>query len=462
MTAGLRTSAAGRLRSEEGFGLVEVVVSAALFLLVAGTALGTLTRAEAVTKGSQAQESATSIAQREAERMREQGYAALGLSSLPTGAAAGPDSNPSNPDEYVSADKLLVRTNFRDRTSPLAPYVPPDGEPLITVATNGVATGPQQVVAGTSTFEVHRYVTRVDMQCMVNGTDKCPGTEDAKRIVVAVAPVNPGPGTPAKPVWISTMLANPAATAPGATPPPPVSGASNLTAQPFSLYDTACDEASRQAITGSHPVHDTSVTATCVAGAPARLDLMGPSSPPAPAAGDPMPPHYDYATDSPTPRTGGTGLALERPAGGLDCAGSYVVAAADRYTAHRWASTPIPSGGFQSGTRSALSVVTKTSSGATGEATLCLALFEMSAAGLVSPSPLTPTVSHRIAAPGWPAEAAEVSFAFDHPAFSLDAGERIVIALWIAGTSLPEGIEIQYDHPRADTVLSVGTTTPLS
>ena len=36
-----------------------------------------------------------------------------------------------------------------------------------------------------------------------------------------------------------------------------------------------------------------------------------------------------------------------------------------------------------------------------------------------------------------------------------------MLTLSLANTSLPGGIELLYDHPTYDTVLSVGTTTPL-
>jgi type II secretory pathway pseudopilin PulG len=446
-----------RLRSDAGMGLVEVVVAAAVFLLVAGTALTTLTAAEVTTKGSQIQEGAVAIAQREIERLRQNGYAALGLASAPAGAAAGADVNPTNPNEYVSGGRFRARTNFHDRNSALAPHVPANGEPFFTVASGGVAPGPEQVTSGSATYNVYRYVTRVDMVCMVGADDKCPGTEDAKRIVVAVSPVTrTGQRGPVKPVWVSSILANPAAIVAGATPPPPVSGASNQTAQPFSLYDTVCNQSTRQPIAGSHAVHDTVGLANCAAGTGARLDLMGPVAPP---ATDPPPTLYDYSTDA-AARTSPSGRALQRPAGGADCAGSYVTALAGKHTMHRWASTPMPSGGFTSGTRSAMSVITKTSGGATGEATLCAALHKLSTLGALSAA-ISPIVSHRIA-PNWPASATEVAFAFNHSAFSLAGGERLVLAVWLAGTSLPEGVELLYDHQQADSVLSVSTTTPLS
>jgi hypothetical protein len=37
----------------------------------------------------------------------------------------------------------------------------------------------------------------------------------------------------------------------------------------------------------------------------------------------------------------------------------------------------------------------------------------------------------------------------------------VLLTLSLTESSLPGGIELLYDHPRYDSMLSVGTTTPL-
>jgi hypothetical protein len=182
-------------------------------------------------------------------------------------------------------------------------------------------------------------------------------------------------------------------------------------------------------------------------------------------SGGVQPPVYNYSGDYPFARTGGAaapGLALEAPpAGAADCPTSYpsASAATDKHRVHRWASTRMP-GAFTSTTRSALTVWTGTVGGLQGEATLCVALHRLSSADAIVGGALA-TATHRIAVPSWPQQATQVAFAFDHAAFSLAANERLLLTLSLARSSLPSGIELLYDHPIHDSVLSVGTTTPL-
>ena len=64
----------------------------------------------------------------------------------------------------------------------------------------------------------------------------------------------------------------------------------------------------------------------------------------------------------------------------------------------------------------------------------------------------------------WPTAAYQAQFAFDHDSatgFTVAAGERLMLTLSLTNATLPGGIELLYDHPQYDTVLQVGTTTPL-
>jgi hypothetical protein len=451
-----------RLAGERGIGIIEVVIAAALFLVISAGVLAMLVNGETRTHGAEHHEAAISLAQREVERMRQVGYADLGMTTAnPVAAAAGTDANPSNPAEYVSGGNLLVRSNFRDRASDPPPGVPDTGEPFVGPLTGGIDPAPQRLTAGGFLFDVHRYVTWVDLECDLGGTDRCPGTRDGKRIVVAVRPA-PEKWVRAgalKPLWISTVLTDPTVVASGATPPTPPPDPT-LTSQNFYLYDTGCDKPARVTPTGSHDARDTGRSLDCAAGNDLRPDLMGPPrTPPNPDGTEPA--MFNYSQDYPFTRTNGLnapGLALEPPLpAGTNCPITYS-AATEKHRVHRWLTAPMPAP-FTGTTRgSAMTVWTRTVNAQAGEATLCVAMHRVNAAGAVVGGPLA-TATHRIAS--WPLDAAQIGFAFNHSAFSLATTDRLLLTLSLANTSLPGGIELLYDHPTYDTVLSVGTTTPL-
>src|SRR5918999_6311802 len=157
-------------------------MSAAIFLIFAGAAFAMLNDSQRRTAGAERHAAGISIAQREIERLRQFGYAALGMTGNPTAAAAGPDANPDNPDEYVSGGNLLVKANFRNRGSGPAPGVAAAGEQFVWPVTDGLAPDPVRMTSNGYLFDVHRYVTWVNLTCMVGGTDQCPDARDAKRI----------------------------------------------------------------------------------------------------------------------------------------------------------------------------------------------------------------------------------------------------------------------------------------
>jgi hypothetical protein len=452
-----------RLAAEHGFGILEAVLAAAVFLAFAGAAFAMLVEAQERNAGAERHEAAISLAQREVERLRQFGYADLGLTAAPTPAAGGADANPDNPDEYVSGSNFLVRSNFRDRGSAPPPGVPATGEPFVAPLAAGVSPTPDRMSSNGYLFDVHRYVTWVNLTCTVGGTDRCPGPRDAKRITVAVRPIAAQQvvaGT--KPVWVSTVLTDPNSVAAGATPPTPPADPTQ-TAQNFYLYDTRCDQDVRADPTGGHDARDTGRSTDCAATNALRPDLMGPTRVTG-LAGTVM---HNYSQDYPWARTDGAaapGLGLMPPlVSSASCPTSYGAATAllDKHRVHRWVTRPMPAA-FTSTTRSTFTYWTRTVGALPGEGTICVALHKLDAAGAVVGGALA-TATHRLSA--WPLEATQISFRFDHAGapspFSLAVNERLMLTLSLANTSLLGGIELLYDHPTYDTVLSVGTTTPL-
>ncbi len=85
-------------------------------------------------------------------------------------------------------------------------------------------------------------------------------------------------------------------------------------------------------------------------------------------------------------------------------------AATEKHRVHRWLTAPMPAP-FTSTTRSAMTVWTRTVNAQAGEATLCVAMHKVNAAGAVVGGPLA-TATHRIES--WPIDATQISFAFNH------------------------------------------------
>jgi hypothetical protein len=223
----------------------------------------------------------------------------------------------------------------------------------------------------------------------------------------------------------------------------------------------------RQTPAGSHDARDTGRSMNCDGTNDLRPDLMGTARATANADGsDPV--MFNYSQDYPFARTDGAsapGLGLLPPLVATpSCPASYgsLTPGLDKHRVHRWLTRPMPAT-FTSTTRSALTVWTRTVDELPGEATLCVAMHKVNASGSVVGGALA-TATHRIE--DWPFAATQISFTFNHAgsppaAFSLAANERLLLTLSLANTSLPGGIELLYDHPTYDTVLSVGTTTPL-
>src|SRR5205823_2332401 len=123
-----------------------------------------------------------------------------------------------------------------------------------------VQPGPQAFTVGLSqtpiTGRIYRYVSWRDEVCPFS---LCDGTQNTKRLTVAVVADPTGGSTQRAPVWVSTVVVDPDAAPPGTQAPPgggPGAG-DPVTAQTFYLYDTPCGQSQRQTQTGSHPTRDT-------------------------------------------------------------------------------------------------------------------------------------------------------------------------------------------------------------
>jgi prepilin-type N-terminal cleavage/methylation domain-containing protein len=468
-------------RRQDGFTIVEVMVAALLVAIGVVAILGSLDAISKTGVAAQRHQQAVAYGQREIERLRTLDYRTeLGLTSLPAASGDGivagdPTPNaPKNPNYYVSGTGLKIMAQYSDKTSGLQPGVSPNPEPLVGAGESGLTSpqvdpGPQNFSINGTSGKIYRYVTWRSEHCpaaTTSGiTNPCPGTKDSKRITIAIMLDAVGNGAgPSKPIWLSSVISDPDATPTGVSPPSPPTGGT-ISAQTLFLTDTPCSYSSRQAIIGSHATHDTSPTppasgalTSCAAGG-AIPDLM--FADPNPDA--PTVPAYDYSSEVSRPAPSGlsqpAGLALRRGSG--DCPTSYATANASTLasTVHTWATTAMPSGGFTipSGSRAGVSLWTQTTDGATGRITLCATLRDAQTRASIGQTAVYDLN-------GWPTTPSLLTFTWDvapTAAYTLPAGDRLLLTLSLQASTANKDALLLYDHPSFQSSLTVATTTPL-
>ena len=167
-----RCSKTPRSLGERGFTLIELLI--AVFLTTVGIAatIGVLGASGRTTLGAQRSDTATQRAQAEIEKLSTLRYGQLALTSPPPAS-----SDPNNPDSWVTGSSFTVRPGL--------------SEQLVLTAGAGqtakVDPGPQAFSVGTGgsvvTGKIYRFVSWHDERCP---TSLCDGTENTKRVTVAV------------------------------------------------------------------------------------------------------------------------------------------------------------------------------------------------------------------------------------------------------------------------------------
>ena len=440
-------------RSDAGFTLIEILIAVTVMSIGVAATIRTFGAAGRTTLSAQAQQVAVQQAQAELERVATLPYGELALTETPLSS-----SDPNNPGYKVSGSSFTVRSGL--------------SEPLVLSAGEGLAPrvepGPETFAVGTGggtiTGKVHRYVSWRDETCPLS---LCEGGENTKRVTVAATVDAPFRSSSRPPVWVSTIVVDPATAPPGSQAAPggnPGGGGAPVTAQSFYLYDTPCSFGSRQAQSGSHPVRDTASqgpepddNSTCEHPSPERQpDLMAPSAPPG-GTGTPL---YEYSADLAGSYDGG--LATVRA--GSSCAHSYDAAdAADpqvpsKWSVHAWSTGPLPQPYHLDG-QVTLSLFTSSVGGQAASGRLCATLIDRAAAGGIPTDTVIGTATYDLAS--WPRTVRRVTFTFQlQAAADLVPGNRLVLALHAHGASSADLLFV-YDHPLYPSLLEVATTTPL-
>jgi prepilin-type N-terminal cleavage/methylation domain-containing protein len=440
------------VRAQGGFTLIEVLIAMGLMAVGITATLGVFGGAGRTTLAAQRSSAATQQAQGALDRLSKMKYETLGLVSTPAAS-----SNPLNPGSRVSGTTFVVRTGLTE-SFVLSTDTGQSGA--------AVDPAPQSFAVGSGssaiTGKVYRYVTWRDETC--SATSACDGTQNSKRLTVAVTIDAGGTLAARAPVWISQVIPDPRALPASAPAPPPSSSPpTGTSAQNFYLYDTPCGQTSRTAPSVSHPTHNTASAGPVASlsfcenpSAALQPDLMAPQVPTGGGSTT-----YKYSSDV----TGvyNAGLAMTRK--GTTCPTSYPAAAfndpaapVNQYSIHAWSTNKFSST-FTLNGQVTLSFFTATLGGASGNGQICATLLNRTVTSGVPADTSLGSYTYTLAT--WPTTLRRISFTFKLPTpVDILTDHRLVLVLGVTGNSAND-LYFVYDHPSYATFLQVATPTPL-
>lgn len=196
-------SGAGAGSADDGFTMIELVVTFALAVAIVGAVATLLVRGNQASLGNQRQADLVALAQGQIEQAyeleKQYGFSAVALTGTPAvGSDATLPASPTDPNDFVTnagtaSAAYMIEQNYNLTTEGTIANTPSAGEPLIVDSVNGhLAPGPASVSvrSGSATAKVYTYVTRVTaVGCNSGLGGSC--TNDARRVVVAVRLDNP-------------------------------------------------------------------------------------------------------------------------------------------------------------------------------------------------------------------------------------------------------------------------------
>lgn len=454
-----------RFQSEQGLGLVEVLV--AVIVLVGG-ALATFAlvgTAHRQTFRAEQSQVVSDRLQAEMEAVKRLEYRKIALTSTPA-----PSTDPASPNHRVSTVNGVASFALNENGTNPAPIVANNSE-----SSQGVIDpGPTEFASGDLgtgepgdiTGRIYRYVTWMnDPNCPET---TCPGGEDFKRVTIAIElATTPSGGERAYQEIQSDLVDGTVAQVKGAAPPPPTPSA----AVPYSLSDTPCTAAGpnpRQA-PSSHDAHNTlgscasGMQSGDVPGAPDRLYHAERSPVPSGDTGS-----HDFSTDVLTQEPSDEGLQM--PVQPKQCDYAPIRSTAGLQV-HRWVTAPVTGGEFVLDGTASLSLYSKTINDAAHTGRLCIWLFvrQPTSTGGEADNLITNAATgnshftYSAGAENWRSgqgwgPAYQIPLAFED--LRLGIGDRLGLAIAVDAAGTPgEALQFRYNHPAHDSVLQVYTTT---
>jgi Tfp pilus assembly protein PilV len=433
-----------RARAESGFTTIELLLAIVITSVGVISLVGTLDMSRHVTSLSEMREAASHVAEQKVEELRSLDYAALALKG---NISPSSSTDPNNPAYYLQSGGTKYK--WDQKANAPASHI---AEPLVINATSGkVSNVAESWNDGRLHGKIYRYVT---CATTASGTaadcDSGPNTSAYKRVIVAVTVENPL--GPEKPIMASTVVSDPdLANGEGSNPNEspntyctnPATGAEEPCTQSTTgavstwyLYDTPATNSTRQEIAGSHATHAT------ISGTP---DLMGIDPPPSPSV---TPPVYNYSNEI----TGGTtpgGAVIRRD---TTCSGGTLTTT-DNTKGHIWVTTPLAAN--MSLSQAALSISSQTFNGATADAMICVAFYDV--AGNLGSKTFLVAKGYSPQPQHWPSSASNVAFVldlFDGGTATIASGHRLGLRIWTSSSSEAD-LVVLYDHPSHGSYLQV-------
>jgi prepilin-type N-terminal cleavage/methylation domain-containing protein len=461
-----------RLRGDDGFTMVEVLVA---ILIVSIGAMATFTLLSSATRNAhraEASQVALEYAEQEMERLRSMEWKHLALKGAPQF-----ESSPANPNNRVrNGEFALTREPVGNYETLVFNGEPIWGQPEKKIEGGEVSPGPSPFTNGDVSGKVYRYIVwRNDDTC----GSECPGPQDYKQIVVAVKLDTRANEAGERGYFeVQSNFVDPEDSAkndPTAGPEGKV-----VTAQQFFLTDTSCTAAGtmasstiHQTITASHLLHNT--RGTCAAGTktgstPGAPDALMLGLPPDPDPEDPaIPAQYDYANDSyldTSPDTG-TGVQIKRD----DTSGCHAQPTGTSFPEsqiHRWVTDKMTET-FVMKEKVTLEVYTKSLNNRSAEGRICVFLFKRH--GETEDTPITNLETGAAYWTWWPEKNADwpqawtkvrLTMKFTPTSYEIPVNDRLGVAISVErGHTQDEALSFMYDHPDYPSRLEIVTSTPI-
>jgi len=458
-----------RIIRQDGFTIIEVLVSTLILSIGALTTFGLLSTATKNSQRAKATQVALDRAQQEIETLRSLPNKQLAMTATPEA-----ETNPLSPNYRVSGGSFaLIR---QPPSSPATMVV--NGTPLYGggfVAGGVVNPGPTAFSSGDVSGRIYRYVVwRDDSGCGAS----CPGTQDFKQIVVVVKLNTPGNQAGERGyVEVQSDFVDP--TDGPQADPLPASDGKVVTAQQFFLSDTPCASSgttARQPITADHPLHSTLGTCGEASSAP---DTLLRSGPPDPEPDDEsVPGFYDYSNDSylEPEINSDKDLGLQLRTDDIEgCHWKPLGVTAPQSQVHRWVTDPMKVPFTLTG-KVTLEIYSRSINEAKHGGTLCVYLYKRHEpstsvaedAILLNKATSQPFFPFVPPANSWPWSSTSwgtfrVTMDFISPPYTIPVGDRLGVGISLERktTSPAEAVQIMYDHPRYPARLEVDTNSPI-